>query len=115
MYTNEVSIYEKPYQIQIPLSIENSNLMTSFFSLSNHTISKEALLLFQETLTGLLTKAILLFNLLCRDHLEKMLAAVKCEIISMARNGQVDAYVLSESSMFISQRRFILVSTNIML
>jgi len=37
-----------------------------------------------------------------------MLAAVKCEIISMARNGQVDAYVLSESSMFISQRRFIL-------
>ena len=52
-YTNEVSIYEKPYQIQIPLSIENSNLMTSFFSLSNHTISKEALLLFQETLTDL--------------------------------------------------------------
>ena len=50
MYTNEVSIYEKPYQIQIPLSIENSNLKT-FFSLSNHTISKEALLLFQETLT----------------------------------------------------------------
>ena len=26
----------------------------------------------------------------------------------MSRNGQVDAYVLSESSMFISQRRFIL-------
>jgi len=51
MYTNEVSICDKPYQIQIPLSIENSNLMTSFFSLSNHTISKEAFLLFQETLT----------------------------------------------------------------
>ena len=37
-----------------------------------------------------------------------MLENVKCEIISMSRNGQVDAYVLSESSMFISQRRFIL-------
>ncbi len=37
-----------------------------------------------------------------------MLGAVKCEIISSTRNGQVDAYVLSESSMFVSQRRFIL-------
>ena len=26
----------------------------------------------------------------------------------MSKNGQVDAYVLSESSMFVSQRRFLL-------
>ena len=43
-----------------------------------------------------------------RERLKNMLENVKCEIISMSRNGQVDAYVLSESSMFISQRRFIL-------
>ena len=119
-YTNEVLMkgssmrnhikFKYLYQSKIPIW-----WLLFLAYLTNHTISKEALLLFQETLTGLLTKAILLFNLLCRDHLEKMLAAVKCEIISMARNGQVDAYVLSESSMFISQRRFILVSTNIML
>jgi len=42
------------------------------------------------------------------ERLKNMLENVKCEIISMSRNGQVDAYVLSESSMFISQRRFIL-------
>ena len=46
--------------------------------------------------------------ILYRDRLKNMLENVKCEIISMSRNGQVDAYVLSESSMFISQRRFIL-------
>lgn len=43
-----------------------------------------------------------------RSALEKMLRNVKCEIISSSRNGAIDAYVLSESSMFISQRRFIL-------
>ena len=32
----------------------------------------------------------------------------KCEIISHTKNSRLDAYVLSESSMFISQRRFIL-------
>jgi S-adenosylmethionine decarboxylase len=37
-----------------------------------------------------------------------MLSNVKCEIISMVKNRQVDAYVLSESSMFVSQRRLIL-------
>ena len=40
-----------------------------------------------------------------RSALEKMLRNVKCEIISSSRNGAIDAYVLSESSMFISQRR----------
>lgn len=39
---------------------------------------------------------------------ETLLQAVKCEIISFARNHTVDAYVLSESSMFISKRRWIL-------
>ena len=47
-------------------------------------------------------------TLFSRDNLEKILETVKCEIISMSKNGQVDAYVLSESSMFVSQRRFIL-------
>ena len=37
-----------------------------------------------------------------------MLENVKCQVISMTRNARLDAYVLSESSMFISQRRFIL-------
>ena len=43
-----------------------------------------------------------------RDQLEKMLQKVKCEIMSTSHNGQLDAYVLSESSMFMSKRRFIL-------
>ena len=33
---------------------------------------------------------------------------MNCAIVSTTRNSQVDAYVLSESSMFISRRRFIL-------
>ena len=37
-----------------------------------------------------------------------MLRKVKCEIMSTTHNKQVDAYVLSESSMFVSKRRFIL-------
>ena len=36
------------------------------------------------------------------------MSIVKCSIVSTTRNSQVDAYVLSESSMFISKRRFIL-------
>ncbi|XP_003744647.1 S-adenosylmethionine decarboxylase proenzyme [Galendromus occidentalis] len=39
---------------------------------------------------------------------ESMLKLVKCEIISQMSNEDVDAYVLSESSMFISKDRFIL-------
>lgn len=39
---------------------------------------------------------------------DKELQAVKCEIISFTKNNVVDAYVLSESSMFISKRRWIL-------
>ena len=43
-----------------------------------------------------------------RCKLENMLRKVKCEIMSASHNKQVDAYVLSESSMFVSKRRFIL-------
>ncbi|XP_045475768.1 S-adenosylmethionine decarboxylase proenzyme [Harmonia axyridis] len=43
-----------------------------------------------------------------RKELEMLLKIVRCEIISFTRNEQIDAYVLSESSMFISKRRFIL-------
>ena len=43
-----------------------------------------------------------------RCKLENMLRKVKCEIMSTTHNKQVDAYVLSESSMFVSKRRFIL-------
>lgn len=39
---------------------------------------------------------------------DKELQAVKCEIISFTKNSEVDAYVLSESSMFVSKRRWIL-------
>ena len=40
--------------------------------------------------------------------MEDLLSIVNCAIVSTTRNSQVDAYVLSESSMFISRRRFIL-------
>ncbi|KAF2897335.1 hypothetical protein ILUMI_08830 [Ignelater luminosus] len=43
-----------------------------------------------------------------RNKLESILKIVRCEIISFINNEQIDAYVLSESSMFISKRRFIL-------
>ncbi|XP_059476410.1 S-adenosylmethionine decarboxylase proenzyme isoform X2 [Neocloeon triangulifer] len=43
-----------------------------------------------------------------RQKLESLLKIVRCEIISSVQNDQLDAYVLSESSMFVSQRRFIL-------
>ncbi|KAG5871716.1 hypothetical protein JTB14_008542 [Gonioctena quinquepunctata] len=43
-----------------------------------------------------------------RSKLESLMKIVKCEIISFVKNDQIDAYVLSESSMFISKRRFIL-------
>ena len=37
-----------------------------------------------------------------------MLDNVKCTVISFSQNGLLDSYVLSESSMFISERRIIL-------
>lgn len=43
-----------------------------------------------------------------RIELTKMLSIVHCYIVSITSNSQVDAYVLSESSMFVSKRRFIL-------
>ncbi|XP_073988956.1 S-adenosylmethionine decarboxylase [Rhodnius prolixus] len=43
-----------------------------------------------------------------RQSLESLLKIVHCEVISFSRNDKVDAYVLSESSMFVSERRFIL-------
>ncbi|XP_034189967.1 S-adenosylmethionine decarboxylase isoform X1 [Osmia lignaria lignaria] len=39
---------------------------------------------------------------------QSLLKIVRCEIISICRTEQVDAYVLSESSMFLSKRRLIL-------
>ncbi|CAH1108250.1 unnamed protein product [Psylliodes chrysocephalus] len=43
-----------------------------------------------------------------RAKLESLMKIVRCEIISFVKNEQIDAYVLSESSMFVSKRRFIL-------
>ncbi|XP_067945635.1 S-adenosylmethionine decarboxylase proenzyme 1-like [Watersipora subatra] len=43
-----------------------------------------------------------------RSDWEKILRLVNCEIISVTKNDSMDAYVLSESSMFVSQYRFIL-------
>ena len=37
-----------------------------------------------------------------------MLTLAKCEIISSCSNAEIDAYVLSESSLFVSRRRMIL-------
>ena len=43
-----------------------------------------------------------------RSAWESLLRLVKCEIISFKKSEFLDAYVLSESSMFISKNRFIL-------
>ncbi|XP_063244008.1 S-adenosylmethionine decarboxylase proenzyme isoform X2 [Bacillus rossius redtenbacheri] len=43
-----------------------------------------------------------------RHKLENMLKIVRCEVISFMQNDEVDAYVLSESSMFVAERRLIL-------
>lgn len=43
-----------------------------------------------------------------RKEWDKLLKQVKCEIISMTANKEMDAYVLSESSMFVTKDRFIL-------
>jgi len=43
-----------------------------------------------------------------RTALESILKMVKCEILSFKRNDSVDAYVLSESSMFVSRDRFLI-------
>ena len=46
--------------------------------------------------------------LFSRTDLERLLDIVKCTIISSDSNGSIDAYVLSESSMFVTPKRFIL-------
>ncbi|XP_076445195.1 S-adenosylmethionine decarboxylase proenzyme-like [Babylonia areolata] len=43
-----------------------------------------------------------------RCEWDKLLKIVKCEIISVTSNQDMDAYVLSESSMFVTKDRFIL-------
>lgn len=43
-----------------------------------------------------------------RQKLESLLKLVHCEVISFTSNDNIDAYVLSESSMFVTRRRFIL-------
>ncbi|KAK7574203.1 hypothetical protein V9T40_011394 [Parthenolecanium corni] len=43
-----------------------------------------------------------------RQKLESLLKLVHCEVISFTSNEFIDAYVLSESSMFVTRRRFIL-------
>ncbi|XP_075237019.1 S-adenosylmethionine decarboxylase isoform X2 [Lycorma delicatula] len=43
-----------------------------------------------------------------RQKWDNLLKIVHCEIISFVSNDKIDAYLLSESSMFISKRRFIL-------
>lgn len=43
-----------------------------------------------------------------RSRWNALLKSVRCEIISFSKNDYVDAYVLSESSMFVSKRRWIL-------
>ncbi|CAM5999452.1 unnamed protein product [Sphagnum balticum] len=43
-----------------------------------------------------------------REALEKLMTAARCEIISKTSNSHIDSYVLSESSMFVSDDRIIL-------
>ncbi|XP_064608438.1 S-adenosylmethionine decarboxylase proenzyme-like [Liolophura sinensis] len=43
-----------------------------------------------------------------RCHWEELLKLVQCEIISIVSDEDMDAYVLSESSMFVTSHRFIL-------
>ncbi|CAG0892877.1 unnamed protein product [Darwinula stevensoni] len=43
-----------------------------------------------------------------RGRWESLLELARCEIVSMCHNDAIDAYVLSESSMFVSKQRFIL-------
>lgn len=43
-----------------------------------------------------------------REKYEDLLKAACCEVISYTNNGDIDAYILSESSMFITKDRFIL-------
>lgn len=48
-----------------------------------------------------------------RHELDRLLDVVEAKIVSTTSNKSIDAYVLSESSMFISKRRFILKTCGI--
>ncbi|GFN90096.1 S-adenosylmethionine decarboxylase proenzyme [Plakobranchus ocellatus] len=43
-----------------------------------------------------------------REQWDDLLKLVKCDIVSMIKDDDMDAYVLSESSMFVTKNRFIL-------
>jgi len=43
-----------------------------------------------------------------RSDLDELMALARCQILSVSSNESMDAYVLSESSMFISDKRFII-------
>jgi len=43
-----------------------------------------------------------------RSELDKLMQLARCQILSVSSNNAIDAYVLSESSMFISDDRFII-------
>lgn len=47
-------------------------------------------------------------RLIPREELKTLLTSVKCEIVSESQDDDQDAYILSESSMFVSKTRFIL-------
>ena len=47
-------------------------------------------------------------RLVKRAELDSMLADAECTIVSLMSNAEVDAYVLSESSLFVFDRRFVL-------
>lgn len=47
-------------------------------------------------------------RLLSREQLDVLCTKAKCSIVSCVGNGHMDAYVLSESSLFVYRRRFIM-------
>ena len=52
-------------------------------------------------------------RLIPRVELEQLLKCVNAEIMSVSSNDFIDSYILSESSMFISEKRFIIKTCGI--